>query len=141
MQIRELYEDTLTGSPCVLTTKSDGLRLDAYTEYVGKKMSFKDEDGKMLFEILADKCLARIDHRYAMVSGSLLDIPALPKETLQEIYHIITSIATQESPNDKPREVVETSQLGDLDIDWDSNGRSQWFSSDHCQLTSSPVKS
>ena len=98
--------------------KSDGLRLDAYTEYVGKKMSFKDDEQKMLFEILADKCLTRIDHRYAMISGSLLDIPTLPKETLQEIYYIIASIASEESTNEKPRTVVEKSQLGDLDIEW-----------------------
>ena len=53
-QIRRLYEENLIGEPCLLSTKSDGLRLDAYTPYVGKKMSFKDAEGKMLFEILAD---------------------------------------------------------------------------------------
>ena len=73
-QIRKLYEDSVIGTPCVIKTKSDGLRLDAYTEYVGKKMSFKDAEQKMLFEILADKCLARIDARYAIVSGSILDL-------------------------------------------------------------------
>ena len=135
-KIRSLYEKNVEGSPCVLATKSDGLRLDAYTEYIGKKMSFKDDDGKMLFEVLADKCLARVDNRYAMVSGSLLDIPTLPKETLQAIYHTITSIATEESTDDKPRTVVEKSQLGDLDIEWDSDGRSQLFPTQYCQQTS-----
>ena len=137
-KIRNLYQKNVSGEPCILVTKSDGLRLDAYTEYVGKKMSFKDDEKKMLFEILADKCLARIDNRYAMVSGSLLDIPTLPKSTLQEIYHIISEIATHEQSDSKPREVVESSQLGDLDIEieWDADGRSQLFTTEHCQKTS-----
>ena len=135
-KIRTLYEENVDGSPCILSTKSDGLRLDAYTEYVGKKMSFKDERGEMLFEVLADKCLARIDPRYAMVSGSLLDIPTLPKSTLQEIYHIINAIATEESTDTTPRTVVEKTQIGDLDIEWGSDGRSQLFPTQYCQETS-----
>ncbi len=135
-KIRELYQDSVIGEPCILATKSDGLRLDAYTAYVGKKMSFKDGEKQMLFEILADKCLARIDPRYAMVRGSLLDIPTLPKSILQEIYHIISEISTYEQSDSKPREVVESSQLGDLDIQWDADNRSQLFSTEHCQRTS-----
>ena len=135
-KIRTLYEENVEGSPCILATKSDGLRLDAYTEYVGKKMSFKDDEKKMLFEVLADKCLARIDHRYAMISGSILNIPTLPKATLQKIYHIIAEISTHEQSDDKPREVVEKAQIGDLDIQWDADGRSQYFTTEHCQETS-----
>ena len=135
-QIQRLYCENVEGTPCRLATKSEGLRLDAYTPYVGKKMSFKDDAEKMLLEILADKCLARIDARYAMLEGSLLDIPALPKETLQDIYGILADIATQEQSDNIPREVVENSQLGVLDIEWDSNGYSQYFPSEHCQCTS-----
>ena len=135
-KIRTLYEENVEGSPCILATKSDGLRLDAYTEYVGKKMSFKDASGKMLFEVLAHKCLARIDHRYAMISGSILNIPTLPKATLQKIYHIIAEISTHEQSDDKPREVVEKAQIGDLDIQWGADGRSQYFTTEHCQETS-----
>lgn len=135
-KIRTLYEENVEGSPCILATKSDGLRLDAYTEYVGKKMAFTDEDSKMLLEVLANKCLTRIDHRYAMIRGSLLDIPTLPKETLQEIYHLIAGIASEESTDEKPRTVVEKSQLGDLGIEWGSDGRSQLFPTEYCQKTS-----
>ena len=135
-QIRTLYEGNIIGTPCVIKTKSDGLRLDAYTEYVGKKMSFKDDEKKMLFEVLADKCLTRIDARYAMISGSILDIPTLPKSTLQEIYHIIAGIAANEQSDSKPREIVDKSQLGDLDIEWDADGRSQLFPTEYCQRTS-----
>ena len=135
-QIRKLYEDSVIGTPCVIKTKSDGLRLDAYTEYVGKKMSFKDAEQKMLFEILADKCLARIDARYAIVSGSILDMPTLPKVVLQEIYHLVMGVATHEQTDRKPREVVEKSKIGYLDIEWDADGRSQLFPTAHCQRTS-----
>ena len=135
-KIQKLYEDNIIGSACILKTKSNGLRLDAYTEYVGKKMSFKDAEKKMLFEVLADKCLARIDARYEILSGSILDMPTLPKKALQEIYHIISKIASIEQSDSKPREVVEKSQIGDLDIEWDSNGRSQLFPTEHCQTDS-----
>lgn len=133
-QIQQLYEASVDGTPCILATKSGGLRLDAYTEYVGKKMSFKDEGG-MLLEILADKCLARIDSRYGMIQGNILEMPTLAKKALQDIHHILSEIATVEESDSKPREVVEKSQLGDLDIEWDSTGRSQLFPSSHCQRT------
>lgn len=132
--IQQLYKVSVDGTPCILATKSGGLRLDAYIEYVGKKMSFKDEGG-MLLEILADKCLARIDSRYSMIQGSILDMPTLPKETLQNIHQIISEIATVEESDNNPREVVEKSQLGDLDIEWDNKGRSQLFPTSYCQRT------
>ena len=135
-QIRALYQENVIGSPCILSTKSDGLRFDAYSEYVGKKMSFKDEESEMLFEILAHKCLVRLDPRYAMISGSILDMPTLPKETLQDIHQIISEIATVEESDNKPREVVEKSQLGELNIEWGSDGRSQYFPTQYCQKTS-----
>lgn len=134
-EIQQRYEASVDGTPCMIKTKSGGLRLDAYAEYVGKKMSFKDDDG-MLLEILADKCLARIDSRYGMIEGSVLDMPTLPKTALQDIYHIIAEIATIEASDDKPREVVEKSQIGDLDIEWNSENRSQYFPTSHCQKTS-----
>ena len=134
-EIQQLYEASVDGTPCRIATKSGGLRLDAYSEYVGKKMSFKDDDG-MLLEILADKCLARIDSRYGMIEGSVLEMPTLPKTALQDIYHIIAEIAAIEASGDKPREIVEKSQIGDLDIEWDSENRSQYFPTSHCQKTS-----
>lgn len=134
-QIQTIYRDKCEGTPCLLQTKSDGLRLDAYTPYCGKKWAFKD-DGGMLLEVLADKCLARIDHRYSMLSGSLLEMPTLPIEALQEIHGIISEVATTETTaDDKPREVVERSQIGDLDIEWGIDNRSQLFPTQHCQRT------
>ena len=133
-QIQTIYRDACQGSPCIIRTKSGGLRLDAYTPYCGKKWAFKD-DGGMLLEVLANKCLARIDPRYTMLSGSVLEMPTLPKEALQEIHGIISEIALSETADDNPREVVERSQIGDLEIEWGSDGRSQLFPTQHCQRT------
>ncbi|MEH0007937.1 MAG: helix-turn-helix domain-containing protein [Flavobacteriales bacterium] len=133
-QITTVYREACEGAPCEIQTKSGGLRLDAYTPYSGKKWAFSDAGG-MLLEVLADKCLARIDHRYQMLSGSLLEMPTLPKEALQEIHGIISEVATTESADENPREVVETSQIGDLAIEWGSHGRSQLFPTEHCQRT------
>lgn len=133
-QIQTIYRSSCEGTPCEIQTKSDGLRLDAYTPYCGKKWAFKD-DGGMLLEVLADKCLARIDHRYTMLSGSVLEMPTLPKEALREIHGIISEVATTETADDKPREVVERSQIGDLAIEWGADGRSQLFPTQYCQRT------
>ena len=134
-QIQTIYRDNCEGTPCEIQTKSGGLRLDAYTPYCGKKWAFKD-DGGMLLEVLASKCLARIDHRYSMLSGSLLEMPTLPIEALQEIHGIISEVATTETTaDDKQREVVERSQIGDLDIEWGSDNRSQLFPTQYCQWT------
>jgi len=135
-QIQTIYSEAcLGGFPCEIQTKSGGLRLDAYTPYCGKKWAFKDDCG-MLLEVLANKCLARIDHRYTMLSGSLLEMPTLPKEALQEIHGLISEVATTETTgDDKPREGVEHSQIGDLEIEWGSEGRSQLFPTQYCQRT------
>lgn len=132
-EIQQLYERSCEGEPCIIATKSGGLRLDGYTSYVGKKIAFKD-DG-MLLEVLADKCLARLDNRYAIIQGSILEMPAYPVSVLQEIHRIVSEVATEQASDGKPREVVEQSQLGDLNIDWDTDGYSQYFPSQHCQET------
>ena len=105
-RIETIYRSFCEGTPCEIQTKSGGLRLDAYTPYCGKKWAFKD-DGGMLLEVLADKCLARIDHRYTMLSGSVLEMPTLPIEALREIHGLISEVETTETADDKPREVVE----------------------------------
>ena len=134
-RIETIYREHCEGNPpCIIKTKSDGLRLDAYTSYCGKKWAFKD-DGGMLLEVLADKCLARIDPRYAMREGSILEMPTLPIEAVREIHGLISEVATTETAGDKEREVVERSQLGDLAIEWGADGRSQLFPTQYCQRT------
>ena len=134
-QIEAVYREHCEGNPpCIIKTKSGGMRLDAYTPYCGKKWAFKD-DGGMLLEVLANKCLARIAPRYQMLEGSILEMPTLPKEALQEIHGIISEVATTETADDKQREVVERSQIGDLAIEWGADGRSQLFPTQYCQRT------
>lgn len=135
-RITDIYKSNAIGTPCIIRTKSHGLRLDVFTDYSGNKMSFKDSDGSMLFEVLANKCLARLDDRYSMESGSILKMPMMPKTALQEIYHVINEVATKEESAEQERQVVGKSQIGDLEIHWDSNGRSQLFPSEYCQATS-----
>ena len=149
-QIVEIYRKNITGTPCEILTKSEGLRLDCFSYYLGNKMSFANDDG-MLLEILAGKCLTRIDARYAMRRGNLLDLPFMEdpeKRPLQQIVNIGNTIATKSSTGDATeRKVVETSQIGTLEIQWAEKTvqkdnktftlqTSQLFPSEHCPLTS-----
>ena len=135
-RIMQVYREHCEGTPCVIQTKSDGRRLSAYVDWLGSKTEFKDtSEDKMLLEIFSIKGLSRLDHRYGMIEGSILDLPTLPKNALAEIHSIISEIATERKREAKDRTVVETSQIGDLDIEWDSEGRSQLFPTQHCQAT------
>jgi len=89
----------------------------------------------MLLEIFCLKGLSRIDHRYSQVSGSLLDIPTLPKSALIEIHGIISEVGTEKT-EEVERVIASRSQIGDLEIEWDSKNLSQLFPTLHCQATS-----
>ena len=129
------YRSGCEGTPCIVETKSGGCRLSAFSPYLDRKRAFED-DGGMLLEIFSEKGLSRLDGRYAMVEGSILDMPTLPKSVLQEIHAIISEIVTENRSQTSERKVVSDSQMGDLKIEWDKNGRSQFFSATHCQATS-----
>jgi len=132
-RILALYSSGCEGNPpCIVETKSGGLRLSAFCPYLDRKRSFKD-DGGMLLEIFSEKGLSRLDNRYAMVEGSILNMPTLPKSVLRDI-HVVTSEITPESQTQSSdREIVSESQIGDLDIQWDTRGRSQYFPTQHCR--------
>ena len=134
--IISVYKESCDNTPCIVETKSGGRRLSAYCAYLDPKREFKDDSGEMLLEIFSIKGLSRLDHRYSVIEGSILDLPTIPKSALQDIYAIITEVAVEKKHDAKPRQVVETSQIGDLDIEWDANGRSQYFTTEHCQKTS-----
>ena len=133
-----LYSDAVEGEPCIIETKSGGRRLSAFCAYLDPKREFHDKtDGnQMLMEFFSLKGLSRIDERYAMLQGSLLDIPILEKRVLEEIYKIVSDVSTPKEQADRDTRVVEESQLGDLDIRWDADGKSQYFASEYCQATS-----
>lgn len=136
--ILEMYRDGVQGSPCEIETKSGGLRLSAYVDYCGNKISFRClNTERMLFEIFSKHGLSRLDERYAQAAGSLLRIPILPKAVLQEIYRVAETAGTaKQIDRAVERVVVGTSQIGDLDIQWGSNNRSQLFPTAHCRATS-----
>ena len=121
--------------PCIVETKSGGLRLSAFSPYLDRKRSFENEGG-MLLEIFSEKGLSRLDNRYAMVEGSILNMPELPKTVLQDIHAIISEIVPEKQAPTAERKTVSESQIGNLHIKWDKNGRSQFFSAEHCQATS-----
>ena len=135
-RIIEVYRQSCDRTPCIIKTKSDGRRLSAFTALLDSKREFKNESDDMLLEMFSERALSRLDNRYAMIEGSVLDIPTIPKSAIQEIHGIISEVATEKKHDSKPREVVETSQIGSLDIEWDDNGRSQYFTTEHCQETS-----
>lgn len=131
-----IYRDACDRTPCIIETKSGGRRLSAYCAYLDPKREFKDASAEMLLEIFSVKGLSRLDHRYGFIEGSILDLPTIPKSALQDIHSIISEVATEKKHEAKDRNVVSNSQIGGLDIDWDSNGKSQYFPASHCQETS-----
>ena len=136
-QIEQAYHHNIDGAPFVIQTKSGGRQLYCYVpNYHEQKREFKDvRDKATLLEFLSDKCLARIDDRYRIETGSLLNIPTLSKETLQSIYHLIHPHATEHQVSGHPTQTVERSQLGYLDLKWNEKGASQYFPASQCQVT------
>lgn len=140
--IIKIYRDACRGDPCIVRTKSDGRRLSGFSPWYDPKRSFMDkvvngeDDTKtMLLEFFSLGELSRIDDRYAMLEGSLLQIPSVPKTAYQEIHALISEIGTEKSREKRNQTVIETEQISGLDIHWDANGKSQSFPSQYCQAT------
>lgn len=133
--IERIYRGACKTTPCIIKTKSEGIRFDAWTTYCGKRWAFKD-DGGMLLELLADQCLTRLDHRYEQLEGSILEMPSFAsKDPLRDIHAILQDIST-ETIQAKPRHVIGHSHIGDLSIEWGANNRSQLFPTEYCRMTS-----
>ena len=97
-KILSVYRTACEGTPCEVETKLDGRRLSAYAPYLDRKRYFKDAStGAMLFEVFSEHGLSRLDGRYAMLSGSVLDLPRLSREALQEIHAIVAEIGVENS--------------------------------------------
>ena len=135
-RIVDVFRDACDHKPCIIETKSGGRRLSAFAPYLDSKREFKDAEDGMLLEIFSVKGLSRLDDRYALLEGSILDIPVIPKSALQEIYGIISEVAVEKKYEFRERNVVESSQIDDLTIEWGEDGKSQYFPASHCQATS-----
>ena len=140
--ILKIWNKAVDRPACIIKTKSGGRRLSAFCEYLDDKISFKDTAGdKMVLEIFSIKGLSRLDHRYSILQGSILDIPEIEKKAIQDIYHLLSSVEGIDKPRQSSeRQIIGESQLGDLDMQWDSDNRSQLFSTAHCQVTSHKSK-
>ena len=112
-EVERIYLSSCDGSPCIIESKSGGLHLYAYCEYLDKKRSFKNSDDEMLLELLSKKCLSRVDDRYRMKQGSLLNIPSIDRSALQKISQILSTI--------------EPEEIEDPCIDFDKKGESQYL--------------
>ena len=134
-RITGLYRQACDGTPCIVQTKSQGLRLSAFAPYLDGKRAYRDDNGKMLLEIFSRQGLSRLDHRYAFIEGTILDLPVVPHKTIADIHGIISEVATEQKHDPSERKIVEKSQIGNLDIEWDQDNRSQLFSTQHCQKT------
>ena len=136
--IEQIFRDACQGEPFIVETKSGGRHYYAFCEYLDSKWEFLSCEGKMLCEFHSRKSLGRLDDRYSILSGCLLNIPSVPKALLQEIHAVLQDVATTKHhhSNDNPK-VVERSQLGDLDIEWDHKGVSipKYFPAAQCQAT------
>ena len=135
--IERLLKESCQSEPCIIESKSGGQHFYFFCDYLAPKISFKDRtDEKMLVEIFSQKGLGRLDDRYRVIEGSILNPPTLPKPALQEIYSHINAIADEiqhPSPDEAP--IVEKSRVHDKEILWRSDGRSQYFPLSYCQAT------
>ena len=131
-KVLTIYREACDGIPCEIETKSGGIRLSAFCAYLDGKRSFEDTGG-MLLEIFNQQGLSRLDKRYSMLSGSVLALPTISKEALREIHAIVSEISIEKAYEAKDRNIVEKSQIGDLDIEWDAKGLSQYFPTQHCR--------
>ncbi len=136
-KIARILNEACEPEPCIVQSKSGGQHFYFFCAYLAPKIAFKDKDDeKMLVEIFSRKGLGRLDDRYTMKSGSVLNIPSIPKTALQEIYTLIHAIADEiQHPDPDEARVVETSKIQDKEILWRSDERSQYFPLSYCQAT------
>lgn len=120
--IYELHGDR---TPCHIETKSNGDRFSLYGPGFGKKVSYTDKmSGEMLFEFFSKNGLSRLDNRYGIVKGSLFDIPQFHSyEEINRLTGALCEILEEiggrhQSRSTRDAKVVETSQIGGLDIQW-----------------------
>ena len=135
-RVVDAYRNDCDRAPVIIETKSGGRRLSAFCDYLDPKREYHAPDDSMFMEIFSLKGLSRLDHRYSIIEGNILDLPVIPKSALQKIHAIVSEVATHKQSSKQDRDVVEKSQLGDLDVEWNADGISQYFSASHCQKTS-----
>lgn len=146
-RIIDIYRAACIGEPCIIRTKSGGLRLSAFAPGYQDKISFTEKNVEdiendkkpMLLEFFSLKGLSRIDNQYSLIEGSLSTIPSVPKSAYPEMHAIISEIGTENSRKTRTHHVVASEQISGIDIEWSEDGdsyKSQSFPSEYCQVTS-----
>ena len=142
-KILTLYRNACDRTPTEIETKSNGRRLSAFCNALGNKVFYKDkqahadENKTTLLEFFSRCGMSRIDDRYSMLSGSLLDIPIIPKSVLLEIRAIAQEIG-HENQTDFRVSTAKSVDLNNFDIhdlDYDDKGRSQYLPARFCPIT------
>lgn len=139
-KILTLYRSACDRTPTEIETKSDGYRLSAFSEALGQKVFYKDKQAHVddkkntLLEFFSRCGMSRIDDRYKMRSGSLLDIPVIPKSTLLEIRVIAQEIGLENQTNFKAHtaKYIDLNNFDVHDLDYDDKGRSQYLPARFC---------
>ena len=135
-EILQTYRTGAATTPCIARTKSGGLRLSGYLAPCVPKLSLRDRtDDEMLIEFFSLNAYSRWDPRYTLIEGSILNAPELRIECIQQMARLATAVGYRKSkPPGTPLEVAETSTLGDVVVQWDSLGRSQYLPKEHCKI-------
>ena len=136
-QIVQAYKIGAASTPCIARTKSGGLRLSCYIASCESKQSFRDKkDDEMLIEFFSLNAYSRWDRRYKMIEGSILDAPEMRVEAIQLMAQLAVSVGYRKKKKSTsgPRSVTTTSTIGDIVIEWDSLGRSQYLPKEHCKI-------
>ena len=142
-KILTLYRSACDRTPTEIETKSEGYRLSAFCEALGQKVFYKDkqaqgDDNKTTLLEFFSRCgMSRIDDRYKMKSGSLLDIPVIPKSTLLEIRVIAQEIGHENQTSFKAStaKYINLNNFDIHDLDYDDKGRSQYLPARFCPMT------
>ena len=102
-QIKTLYREdvkALDNEPCIIQTKSGGIRLTGYVpELLKKKKIFKvhsdletdQKQASVMLEIFGDKNYSRVNHKYSMLEGSLLNIPQLSEDFIENVERLLNN--------------------------------------------------
>ena len=140
-KIISTYTKGCDREPCIIITKRGGIRLSCFSDFCGTKIAWRDTKKQMLIEFCSHHSMSKIDERYSQNKGSILNIPEVPKKTLQEIYKIAETIGSQVQVQNKPVRVANC-QIQDFDIQWHERHHkdkvynvSQLFPSEFCQET------
>lgn len=145
-QIERTYRQACEGTPCIVASKSGGRHYYAWIPFYHNAGTFQlkehtgnHDDGTPIYanllDILTRRASARVNPQYEILQGDLLNIPLLPRQTMAEICYLVMPIAAKVA-GAKPRVIVETSQVENLDIEWDADSKSQYFPAAHCRATS-----